>query len=359
MIYIVIFLFLFLLSFIEFFERKRIKKYNGIIISGIAVLLILFGGLRATGFDYGMYEDIYKSITLSNRDDSLVEYGFALLLTISKFFHLTFNAFLFILTAFCVIVKFPVIRKYSPYPILSLLLYFPISFLMSDMGQIRNSIALALVLWGYSDLFSNHERKFVVKVFIACIFHNSAIVILPIYWIIKSINKISPWIIYSSIVLIIPLLFVDIRDLFMLLTFLPQVLIYKIVFYTESEVYGQSVGLGLSFILRILVLIGLFVFKKRGQERYSYYDLLLNLYLAGVIIYILFSSVEQFAVRFTNYFKMLEYIILPMFIILSKKKVLKFGIFFFVSAYAGWSLYKLLTEPELAEQLLPYKSILS
>jgi EpsG family len=329
------------------------------LITLIAIFLILFGGLRATGFDYDLYKNIYKHITIANRNDYLAEFGFAVLASFFKLLSFPYNGFLFALTSICVIIKFPVIKRFSPYPLLSLLLYFSISFIMSDMGQIRNSIALAIVMWGYSDLFKNNERRFIMKVIVACVFHNSAFIILPIYWIIKNISKISPWIIYTSIAFLLPLLFLDIRDVFMRFNdYLPDVFAYKVVAYTESDVYGQRVGFGMTFLLRVGVLFGLFFFRKKGEARYSYYPLLVNLYLAGVIVFILFNSVEQFAVRFTNYFKMLEYIILPMFIVLSKHKGVKFILYLFVCAYAGWSLYKLLTEPELAVQLLPYKSIL-
>lgn len=358
-IYYIIFIILFLFSFVEILDRKTIRKLYPIIIPIIGLFFIVFGGLRANGFDYDMYEWIYKNLSFKDRADFLVEFGFVILVILFKFLSFSFNAFLFCLTAFCVIVKLPVIKKHSPYVLLSLLIYFPLTFIMSDMGQIRNSISLTIIFWAYSDLFENKERKFIIKVLIAGIFHNSALIVLPIYLIVKNINKISPWVLYTLIVCILPLLFIDSRDIFMQFnSFLPEAFSYKVVAYTESEEYGQRVGLSMTFLLRVIVLIGLFGFRIRGTEKYTYYPLILNLYLAGVIVFILFNSVEQFAVRFTNYFKMLEYFILPMFITLTKNKEGKFLIYLLVCAYAFWSLYKLMTIPEMAEQLLPYKSIL-
>lgn len=357
-IYVYILIALYFLSLIEFFLHSQIERWNLIIMFFVGIFIVLFAGLREIGYDYSRYNEFYSFLSFNNRSEYLVEFGFTALIVFFRFLGAPFFLFLSLVALFCVSSSFNFFKKLSPLPLLSIFIFFPITFMISDMGQIRNGIALAFVMWAYVDLFQNKEKLFFSKALIACLFHNSAIIVIPIYLIIKYFKKPSTLLLSVLFIILISFMFIDIRDyLIRYIQYFPSTFQDKIIFYTHSDLYGEKLGFNISLISRIIILVILYLFRDTGEEKFPFYTMLLKFYFAGVVIYILFNSIAEFAIRFSNYFKMLEYLILPMFIIMTKNKVIKIFIYIFIFLYVGWSLYKLLIDPELSSAFLPYKCI--
>lgn len=360
-IYIIIFIFLFVISFSELLDKKSIDRYNVIIISMIGFILALFAGTREMGFDYPQYVDMYKTVSLKSRSYTIyqIEIGFAFLISVFNSIGFSFHGFLFFLSLFLISVRLYFFKRLSPYQFLSILLYFNTLYLVTDMGQIRNAIALAIAMLAYINYIDGKKKQCWIKIILACLCHNSAFILVPAFILLKFIDKFSlKWVVIIYIILF-PLIFLDIRVYFdYIVPFMPEFLGAKFGSYIYSVSWGQQLGFNMSFFLRTAILVLLFIYRKTGEEKIPYYNFILNMYVIGVFIFMGFNSVQEFAIRFGNYFKIMELIILPIFVYLTKDKIAKFFVYIVVCLYGVWSLYKLLSDPVLGLEYIPYKSII-
>jgi hypothetical protein len=148
--------------------------------------LISFAGLRKVGLDADSlnYQNLI-ALNLDPNEFNLIdkEPGFWLILLFSRLLFVDQLQGLFLVFAsLSVIFKLRFIKKYSSFPMLSVLLYISFFYVLHELTQIRTGIATAIFLFALYDLSSGQRSKFFIKIFISCLFHYSAIVafLLPI-----------------------------------------------------------------------------------------------------------------------------------------------------------------------------------
>ena len=175
---------------------------NSITVTISAMVLWFFMAYRSmwVGADTKQYVYIYEQIadiSLSNLFNTpLYRYGGNYLFSITDFpkGYLLFNKLLNFfssnsqtITIVCSTLIFAflliLLKVRSPYPLLSLWLYFTLGIFQTDMNIMRNSVS---IYWCYL-FFDFIEKKravpFVVSVLLASTFHSSAILFIPLYWI--------------------------------------------------------------------------------------------------------------------------------------------------------------------------------
>lgn len=359
MLYILIFLLFSLFSILELNVESRTLKVNlAAMLSLTSILLIIMAGTRTIGFDYENYAYLYGVVNVSNFLENTVEFGYALLTDLCKYLGMSFHAFLMVVAFFGVGLKIAFYYKWSENWFLSLTYYFAIGFTINEMGQIRQGLALAIVLWAFSDLFESKDRGFFLKVFIAFLFHASALIVFPAYLLVK--KKMSPiWLMLALIPLLV-FVFTDLKSLIgLIIDYLPLTQVQaKLGFYILSEEYGQRLGLNLSLVLRMLFLLLLYLYHEVGKQRYAYYDVIYKLYFFGLMLYMVFNSIADLAIRSSLYFKFLECLILPILVKLGRERTEKNVLIIVMILYSFWSLYKIVFDPAFSASYLPYQSIL-
>jgi len=361
MIYLFIFLFLNFFLFLEInidFKNKLKSEYYLLFIF-INIILIIVAGARTVGFDYENYLDIYNTVRLSNYIENGIEIGFAYLISIFNYVGFPFFVFTCFIALISISLKSSFFNEYSAYPFLSLLIYFSITYLISDMGQMRNGLALAIALWAFSDLLENKNKLFFLKIFIAFLFHSSAIIVFPVYFLLK-INRLKPMIMVFIIMILFYFVFFDIKSI---IVFLSEKLSFsqlesRVALYVLTEDESAPLGLNLSLFLRLLIFTVLILYYNSGINQFKYYDKFIRLYFYGICLYMIFNSVNEFAFRFSNYFKILECVILPMFVAMGKTRWDKNLITFLIILYCSYSIFKILFDPIFGTVYLPYKNIL-
>ena len=361
MIYLIIFLFLSVSSFAEVILPKL--KYTHIFIYGITLLtLILFAGLRfKTGYDFFTYKEIFDAVKFGENNQSgvliIVEPGFIAIIEFVKFFTSNFQGLLFLMAFITITLKFKYFYNLSPFNFVAVLIYFTSGFLINEMGQIRQGLAIALVLFAFKYLIEGNNKKFFLLSSLAFLFHFSVVFVFPVYFLLR--KKISTKKLLYALIPLTLFFLVDIRPLLLsILDLIPMAQLQsKATFYLYSEEFGHPLGFNLSFILRVLIFVTMIYFQDRGNSKFSFYEKLIPLYFYGIILYVLFNSVADFAIRSSLYFKSLECIILPCFITFGKTRFDKAIILALVILYSFWSLYKLLYDTGLHSDFLPYKSV--
>ena len=360
-----IYLFIFSLIFIFiFFEvnlnyKKKFKAEYYIFFFFIVFLLIVTAGIRTVGFDYENYSEIYNIVRISNYFENGIEYGFAFIISVFNIIDLPFFSFTIFVALISISLKSFFFNKYSPYPFISLLIYFSITFLISDMGQMRNGLALAIALWAFDDLFEERKKLFFFKIFCAFLIHSSAIIVFPAYFLLKKKN-FKPLNMAIVLMFLFYFVFNDVKDIIL---FVAEKVNFsqlqsRVALYVLGGDDIAPLGLNLSLFLRIFVFLIMLYFYDIGKERYKNYEYLLRLYFYGICLYMIFNSVNEFAFRFSNYFKILECIILPMFVSFGKTRLIKNGIAFFIIIFSCYSIYKVLFDPAFGPEYLPYKNVL-
>lgn len=265
MIYLVIFLFSSLLSCLEVLFSALSRNAFKLLFLLVGSLLVLFAGLRDIGFDFESYRNIFDVVDWNNYEAMSIDTGFVLYITLLRNYGISFQFFVFSVALVSIALKFLFIEKYSPYIFISVLIYFCVNFIISDMGQLRHGLSMAIVLWGFDDIFREKKWGFYSKVIIAYFFHASAVLVLPAYLFVKYF-KVSWQSVVLVFVLFIGFVFYDIRDSFtVLMSYVPiPIIANKMTLYINSEEYGEQVGFGSTMILRIFVIALMAYYYKKG-----------------------------------------------------------------------------------------------
>jgi hypothetical protein len=168
---------------------------------GISILLniivFLVAALRYNSIDYISYWRYYNIVTgFSNpiifyktpltdisRGGVFVEPGFVFLAFLVRTLYNHFFVFVFIFALLSIFLKYYIYSKYSPFLILSILLYFSDSYFWLDIGQIRNALSSILVLYSIFPSIKREKMKFIDIIIIAMSIHIYAFVGIFIYFI--------------------------------------------------------------------------------------------------------------------------------------------------------------------------------
>lgn len=358
MIYFIIFFVLIAFAFFEYYYKDERRVEITIIFWSSIAFLILFGGFRMVGFDYDNYQRLFDEVDFLNYKENTIEVGFAAIISLFRYLYIPFNFYLFFIALVSVSLKARFINDFSPYCITSLLVYYTVNFLLSDMGQMRHGLAMSIILMAFYDIFKTNKKGFFSKVFVAYLFHSSAIIVFPAYFI-ANLKKVTLWHLLIPMLFALPFMFIDIRAILLVLAlFSPENIQSKIAYYTTSEEFGAQLGFNLTTLFRFVILITMYVYYDKGIRFVKYYKQFFLLYLYGTLLFMVFNSVAEMALRFSNYFKILEFVILPMFISLSRSIFEKHLIIAIIIAYAIWSIYKMLFDQYTSVEYLPYRNLI-
>lgn len=357
-VYILLFLFLIIVSCIVMF--KNTKNLEVIALFYVFIVLSLFAGLRyQIGFDYDSYSNIFKQvptiseITISRLKDLQIyaEYGYILLNTIVKSLGLNINVVFIVVSLVTMFIICFTYRKYTKYYIVAVFVYCARFYFMLNMGQIRQGLAMAIVLLSIKYIDERKALKFILIVFIAGSFHSVAYIMLPMYFINKiTINEKLFWI------LIVFVMLLGVTGWFGIFinsfsNFLPK----SILNYYYNPEYGYKLGVLNSVTLfRILICFIIFRFIGTIRNNVKYFDIIFKIYLCGIIILIVFNEVAVLASRTATLYAMFEPIFIGSFICIFKNKFVGHAIilvYIFILIYVNFYL-------RMYNVFIPYRSII-
>ena len=164
--------------------RKRLKFFVAISL----IIPILIGGFR-----YGVGTDYFNSINLYNNHTKLsfgefIEnngFGELLFFTLEKIAYSVFHdpRFIFVISVGLTILFFYLgVRVYKlKYPGLVYLLYLTTIFPMT-LNAVRQGVAMSLVFFASTFILKAEKAKYVFMIMIAGLFHISALLLLPVYF---------------------------------------------------------------------------------------------------------------------------------------------------------------------------------
>lgn len=322
-IYIFTLAILLIFSFLELRTNITPVQQNSMLLF-VYILFVFQVGFRwQTGTDWEPYLEHFNEIkSISDVYYTLTgfEKGYSFFVLIIKNLWNSYTVFLVAHAVLYYFLVFSAFNKLSPYVFISILVFYASS--MGVLGSNRQLIALAICLFALRFVFSKKLIPFLLLVTLAFTFHTSAILFIVYYFLNRDVNK---FLLFA--VLLISYVIGKTSIPIMAFSFIGEsvggmgatkVLRYKEVFENEASLLSQSL-LGL---LKRIFFLALFVYNYTYlTSKISYYKLIFNGYVVGLVIYFLFSSSILVLVnRGSLYFTVMEALLLSsQFLVLKNK----------------------------------------
>lgn len=306
---------------------------NAIIQKKISILLVLalvlLGGLRSylVGIDTLAYKELFEEglryITLEEALQKVEPIWVFLNSTLYEA-NLGFQSLVLISSMLTVIPIYIVCKKSSYHPSLSLLLYAMLFYYFLSFSLTRQYIAISFVLISFSYEVEKKNKLALLLFIIACLFHYSVIVLLPLVYLSKKItfNKKYVFLLLTSSFL---LGFSGFFKYFLIIfKYIPILKYANYVDYNEGTV--------LNVMNKYLFLVpqnimAYYVLKKTYTKEYF------NFFLIGMVLTNLFFLFPLFA-RFVYYFLIFEILLIPNLLIGIKDNKKQQNIFILILLYA-------------------------
>lgn len=300
------------------FESKTNFKNIFIV---FAIILVLFAGFRIeTGADYIPYIRIFRYASTQpffteNIFAGLVEPTFIWISQLNAMLGTNFIGVTVTFAALAITLKASTIYKFSPYPLLALLLYYITYYFFQEYGHIRQGVAIAICFFSFRYITDRKLLKFALCIFIAYLFHRSALFFSFAYFIAPlKINTRWALVIILISIALIPLEIYRFFDFFTSLTETDS-LDKTFNTYVDDKVYGQDVGFSLKGdLFKFLQLFFIFIYDKIGISKSKIYWQVRNLTLFGFAFFFLFRGNEIFATRLTAYYMFFIVLVYPLLI---------------------------------------------
>ncbi|EAA8875199.1 EpsG family protein [Salmonella enterica] len=264
--------------------------------------------------DYKTYVNIYNYII--HGYSYTIEPTFFI---ISKISYLVAGTpfFIFILYGLLAIYfKAKFIIDWSPYPLLSVIVYFSNVYLLHEMTQIRIGLASAIGFYSLKYLITNEKRKYFICIFVATLFHYSMVIFLflPLF----NVRKISSQykLFYFILVVLLYFLYLFNIDLSLLIKYIDIGLIQsKYNIYKEQVIdNGTNVNVfSVMQILNLLIILFAMSYSSHFKENRKLI-LIVKVFSLGPISLIFFSAIPGFALRLSELFTVGQIVLLPMLV---------------------------------------------
>ena len=278
-------------------------------------LLIFFIGCRSEFNDTYYYRDVYKNYITGNlsqiksiwQEDSKSKYFLILQCFFKCFVSKEYNIWFFALAIFSMGAVIKLYYKHSNDYFMSAYLFIASTSFVWLMGGTRQFFAVSIILYGIDYVAERQTLKFLILVLIASLFHISALVWIPIYFICTS----KPWefkILAFIVCMVVILFFINTFT-----TLLDEVL-EETNYAGITSNFNRSNGVN---GIRVLVtcvpwVLALMCRKQIEAENNTFLNICVNLSVVATAIYLLGMFTSGIIVgRLPIYFMLTNYILIP------------------------------------------------
>lgn len=297
----------------SFLEVNNYKNYNSVWV--VIAFLIIFIGLRFwIGADYGIYfrayhdlgqkldsSDILKMIT-EGRKQVHMEWLYLFFANITYEVGLSFYIFTFLLAIVSISIKYKAFTEHTIYPAFAMLLFMYPTLLISDGGQMRQGMAMGILLFSFRYIKERRLLMFLAIVYLAVSFHTSAAVFIIAYWIVLiPMNSTRILIVVLVCMALSPLKlyqYVSLLD-----SFVSTEIYSGFQSYESLDIEETSVRfIKLSDLVCIFYTYFLVAYDKIACQKIPYYEYMRNIGVLGICLYFIFRWNDIFASRLVSNF---------------------------------------------------------
>lgn len=268
-------------------------------------------------FDYLKHSPL-SSLFISTGEKTN-ELGFRFLMWIVGKIGGGFRLFLFIVVSIYLLCYYYAIKKYSPSIILSIIFLLLTSYNQS-IYILRQHLSIAVLLLSYEFIINRKLFKFLIVCMLATLFHTTALIWIPVYFVYGIRNNI---VLVTLVVTIGALLSVFWQQI---LLYVGTDLLIGYASYLDSDIVSNNVGAIVSFSYLLLYLV---IMRKQAFSEGIYRLLLISSSIALVltIIGIGFNPTSRLALNFNSCL----FLLIPIIIKKSKLYLVKGSIFIVIA----------------------------
>lgn len=363
--YIILFLFLVLLSLTDYIYTPVLYRKILLCIGGTTVFVILwaFASLKwKTGTDWEPYYDTFYYF--SKEYELNFEPGYIKLVAFVRGFTSNYSIFLTIFSFLCISIKFSFFLKYNKETFFTLILLF-FCYYFADIFAVRQSLAISLTLFSTIFIINKKPVFFILFVALATSIHTSSILYFFAYYIYwrKISDKSFYYIIFFSILFGLLGFGGIILELLLKALGLEGFLGDKINNYLTGDNEGINTNVNplvlfMMGVTKRLLLIPVFLYiKNKSKSKFAYFQGYFNLYMAGNIIYFLFAKDLAVFVRASVPYLFFEIFLISYVLLYFKTDKKKIMLVFIVMMLFSWARFSALVN-SYYDLYVPYNSIL-
>ena len=333
---ITITLFAFFYFFCVAYEQYTANRNNNHLLAIGCLIFALIAGLRGLNWpDTGVYCYSFDytpgifDITSEDSPRGYNEKGFWAIGILTKTFTNNYQIYFCVVSLITFFFLYKDLRQYSLYPLVGLCVYVARFYCGRNFMQIRAGVAYAILLLGVKYIQEKDWKRYFLVVFVAYLFHHSAIIAIPLYFFCNWI-KIKPKIIVWGLVIawIIGALFQGVVHNFIEDNAEDLNIGVR---YTEAggeKAMTESAGiLNPMIYFQAFLLLAYTFLEKRIAPITKYYYVIRASYFYSTLILIIFCSYKVLSGRTSTAFATLEIGVIPSIIYLFNKRNRSFAFF--------------------------------
>lgn len=339
---------------------KELKRYKLWFVIVAAIYLIFFAGLRTMGVgrDDLNYYDMFVAQAPTLYDwvfggfvyhfsDLFMEPGYVFVNAVVKTF--TSNYIFLFLTAALISIGVTIYNyyRYSTYVLLSILLYFVHTYLYRDMNQVRAGIAAAIGLFLIAQIYNREHLKSYKTLLFSGLFHIASLSLVIPY--LLSFFQVTRKKIILLYVFSLGLGIIGVGRILVKLLPTSGYLFVKIADYASNQTYGAALKLyDPTNIKNLFILLIVLIYWKRLKVIVPYFETLVLFLAVSASWRVAFSDLGIIAGRVATFFDIVEVIVVPYFICISRYKWMTVSaiiLYAFMTLYLNLYTVKISPEP--------------
>ena len=320
-----IYLFVLFYVFALFAESLSHKRQNQLLLV-VCVILAFGAGLRSMVWpDTQVYVMGFLDYTPSIWEYSFMdqpfgysEKGFYFIGVIVKTFTSDVSIYLLAVSLLTFFFLFLDFKKYALYPFLGICAYLARFFVGRNLIQIRSALSYAIIILGIRYITKRDWKRYFAIIFVAYLFHRSAIIAVPLYFI--SYINFKKWhvVLITAIAFIIGGFFTGVLQGFVIDT--SQDLDIATT-YTQGSYIERAQGLRNPLIyFQTLILLAYTFYENRLKNIVPHYYTIRTAYMYSTFILIAFSMFTALSGRTSTMFATMEFVIIPSLINMFEKR---------------------------------------
>lgn len=291
-------------------------RRNEIFLKGVILVLFVLCAFRGNGVDrdYQSYINLYNLVI--NGYNYAIEPTFYWISYVSHFLSGTYVFVFLIYAALAIIFKYLFIREWSPFWMLSVLIYFSNVFLLHEMTQIRVGLASAIGFYSLKYIIQGERIKYFSWICLAIMVHFSMAVFL--FFPFLKIDRITSNFKIGYVLILV--LFYTLYSLNIDLSTIIQyvnigVVQEKYAMYKMQVITEQSTVnvFSVAQILHISITLFAILYSSHFSNNRKVI-LIFKIYALSPLCLIAFSTLPGFSLRLSELFNVSEMIFLPMLI---------------------------------------------
>lgn len=175
----------FFIALVDFSEDKKSKLIFSFI--GLVIPILIFSLRYDVGTDYANYLNLYKRWSSLSIGDIIakknLEIFFIIIMKIAYIFKTPQIIFIIYSTANILIIYKAIQTNKNKISVSLAFLLFLLIYTSIVLNVIRQSLAVAIIAYSYKYIIKRNFKKFLICVILASLFHTTALIIIPFYFI--------------------------------------------------------------------------------------------------------------------------------------------------------------------------------